>query len=158
MKRIFLSLGSNLGDRAENLSRARHELGDAEVQILAQSSLYETEPQGLANQPWFLNQVVEAATDLFPRQLLWRVKKIEQIMGRQAAVRNGPRVIDIDILLFGNAVVNTPDLVIPHSGLAERRFVLAPLAELTHDLRHPVTRLTAKEMLSKISAQPVRKL
>lgn len=105
----------------------------------------------------FLNQVIEAETDLFPRQLLARVGQIEREMGRKRAVANGPRVIDIDILLFGKFVVATGALEIPHPRMMERRFVLEPLAELAADLRHPVTKMTVREMLAKVGDQVVRK-
>ena len=157
MKTIFLSLGSNLGDRVANLQNARGKLADAGVRITQTSSLYETEPQGLADQPWFLNQVLEAKTELFPRQLLTRLKKIERELGRKPTVRNGPRVIDLDILFYGSSIVHAEGLEIPHPRLSERRFVLEPLAEIAPDLRHPATGQTAKEMLAKVSAQKIRK-
>ena len=122
------------------------------------SSIYETEPRGLLDQPWFLNQVVEAETTLFPRQLMARLLKIEQEMGRQRTTPNGPRIIDLDILLFGDKVIHLPGLEVPHPRMAERRFVLEPLCELTPALRHPRTGLTVQEMLARVMDQPVRRI
>ena len=158
MKTVYLGLGSNLGDRAAHLSEARDRLQVCGVQIERASSLYETEPRDLRHQPWFLNQVLEASTDLFPRQLLSRIQKIEREMGRRKIVPKGPRIIDIDILFIGDSVVDTDNLQIPHPHLAERRFVLEPLAELAPDLRHPVTAQTIREMLARVMTQSVRKL
>jgi len=148
-KTVYLSLGSNLGDRARNLEAAiRHvaELG----QIVAQSSFYETEPVDVERQPWFLNCVVALETELMPRQLLSRVLAIEQKMGRRRTQPKGPRTIDIDILLFGGSVVETPALTVPHPAMHERRFVLEPLAEIAPDLRHPVFKKTVREMLNAL--------
>ena len=122
------------------------------------SSIYETEPRELLDQPWFLNQVVEAETTLFPRQLLARLLKIEQEMGRQRQIPKGPRLIDLDILLFGNVIVRGAGLDIPHPRMADRRFVLEPLAELAPAIRHPRSGRTVREMLSKTMDQPVRRL
>ena len=122
------------------------------------SSIYETEPRELLDQPWFLNQVVEAETTLFPRQLLARLLKIEQEMGRQRQIAKGPRIIDLDILLFGNVIVRGAGLDIPHPRMADRRFVLEPLAELAPAIRHPRSGRTVREMLSKTMDQPVRRL
>ena len=157
LKTVYLGLGSNLGGRHANLQEARERLQAGDLKITRASSIYETEPRDLPNQPWFLNQVLEAETTLFPKQLLSRIQKIEREMGRQRIVPKGPRIIDIDILLFGAAVVNLPDLQIPHPRMPERRFVLEPLAEIAPDLRHPVTAKTAREMLARVSAQSVRK-
>jgi 2-amino-4-hydroxy-6-hydroxymethyldihydropteridine diphosphokinase len=158
MKVVYLSLGSNLGDRQENLARALRLIGESGIRILRPSAVYETEPQGFRDQPRFLNQVIEAQTPLFPRQLLSRVKKIEREMGRKPAPRNTARIIDIDILLYGQAAVKTEDLEIPHPRMEERRFVLEPLAELVPDLRHPVTRRSVRDMLAAVRDQGVRRL
>jgi len=139
------------------LRDAIERLGSPELRVLRESSIYETEPRDMPDQPWFLNQVVEAETTLFPRQLLSRLLTIEREMGRKRTISKGPRSIDLDILLFGNAVVATPDLEIPHPRMAERRFVLEPLAELAADLRHPGTRATVREMLGRVMDQGVRK-
>lgn len=156
MKRIYLGLGSNLGDREAMLRRARELLTAAGINILRGSSLYETEPQDLPNQPWFLNQVLEAGTNLFPMQLLSRTLKIEKDLGRRRTAVKGPRTIDIDILLYHRFVIDIPALIVPHPRMHERRFVLAPMVELAPDLRHPVTRQTMRELLGRIKGQPVR--
>ena len=157
MKTVYLALGSNLGDREENLARAIAMLSEQDVPVLRVSSLYETEPQGLAGQPWFLNQVVETQTALFPRQLLARVKKIEREMGRKPSVRNGPRLIDIDILLYGQAILKTADLEIPHPRMLERRFVIEPLVELSPELLHPGNGRAMRDLLKDVSGQKLRK-
>src|SRR5262249_18477941 len=128
------------------------------VHVKRLSSVYETEPQDLRNQPWFLNLVAEIETSLFPLQLLSRVQKIEKELGRQRTVAKGPRTIDIDILLFGAFVIDTAKLTVPHPRMEQRRFVLEPLAELAPDLRHPLNRRTIRELLSETSGQIVRKL
>jgi 2-amino-4-hydroxy-6-hydroxymethyldihydropteridine diphosphokinase len=157
MKFAYLALGSNLGDRSRNLRRAIEKLAAPDLHIIRESSVYETEPHGLRDQPWFLNQVIEIATTLFPRQLLSRVKRLEREMGRVPTVRNGPRLIDIDILLYADATVRAADLEIPHPRLAERRFVLEPLAELVPELRHPRTSRTVSEMLADVRNQAIRR-
>ena len=156
MKTAYLALGTNLGDRVQNLANARRQLANEHMRVVRESSIYETEPRYFRDQPWFLNQVVEIETDLFPRQLFAHVKKTERTLGRQPTQPNGPRLIDIDILFFGDAVVNTSDLEIPHPRLAERRFVLEPLVEIAPDLRHPVTHRTMSEMLADVKGQAVR--
>jgi 2-amino-4-hydroxy-6-hydroxymethyldihydropteridine diphosphokinase len=147
-----------LGDRAENLRLARERIEAPDLRVLRASSVYETAPRDVEDQPWFLNQVMECETDLFPRQLLARLKKIERAMGRKGTMAKGPREIDLDILLFGDAVVKTPELEIPHPRLTERRFVLEPLAELAPEKRHPGTRRTMKELLGAVASQVVRKI
>jgi 2-amino-4-hydroxy-6-hydroxymethyldihydropteridine diphosphokinase len=158
MKRIYLGLGSNLGDRAAMLRQALRALESPRLHILRVSPVYETEPIGVAGQHWFLNLVAEVETDLFPRQLLHRTSRIETQLGRHRLAPNGPRSIDIDILLFGNFVVDTPALQIPHPRFRERRFVLAPLADLAPELREPVTRKTIRELLGEVQGQVVRKV
>jgi len=158
LKIAYLALGSNLGDREANLARARELLETAEVRITRASSIYETEPRDVVDQPWFLNQVMEVETSLLPRQLLKRVQKIEREMGRKRMVDKGPRVIDLDILLYGTAVVRTPGLEIPHPRMAERRFVLEPMAELAPELRHPVAMRTMREMAARVADQKARRL
>lgn len=138
------------------LQAAVDRLQSAELRITRVSSVYETEPQGLRDQRWFLNLVAEAETDLFPRQLLGRIVKIERELGRRRIIENGPRTIDIDILFFGNSVVKTGELTIPHPRFAERRFVLAPMVELNPELRDPVSRQTMRELLAATAAQGVR--
>jgi 2-amino-4-hydroxy-6-hydroxymethyldihydropteridine diphosphokinase len=155
---VYLSLGSNLGDRQETLREALRLLEAGQLHIRRVSSVYETEPQDRKDQPWFLNLVVEAETSLFPRQLLARIHKLERQLGRERAVPRGPRSIDIDILLFGDSVISTPALAAPHPRMAQRRFVLEPLAELAPDLRHPVLRRTIRELLGATLEQAVRRL
>ena len=157
-KTVYLSIGSNLGGRERNLRDALGLLAGPSLRILRVSSFYETEPRDVADQPWFLNAVVEAETDLFPKQLLARLQKIERQLGRKRIRPKGPRTIDIDILLYGEAVIATDDLTVPHPRMEERRFVLEPLAELGPDLRHPVTRRTVREMLRAVAAQQVRRV
>jgi 2-amino-4-hydroxy-6-hydroxymethyldihydropteridine diphosphokinase len=158
LKLVYIALGSNLGDRVDFLRQARDQIAAPDLRMLRASSIYETAPRDVQDQPWFLNQVIECETDLFPRQLLTRLKKIERAMGRKRTIAKGPREIDIDILLFGDTVVKAPELEVPHPRLAERRFVLEPLAELVPDKRFPGTRRTVKEMLAGVADQVVRKL
>lgn len=133
-----LGLGSNLGDPAKNLERARRRLASPSLVILRASALYRTEPVGFAGQPWFLNQVIEVESDLSPGELLEALKAIEKKMGRRPARRDGPRVIDIDILLAESMVIRTASLNVPHLRLEMRNFVLAPLAEIAPGAIHPV--------------------
>lgn len=158
MKTVYLALGSNLGDRERHLRAALDRLGAAEVGIARESSVYESEPRDLHDQPWFLNMVVESKTELFPMQLLARLETIERQMGRERRTPKGPRVIDIDILLYGNFVIHSATLEVPHPRLAERRFVLEPFAEIAPDLRHPGNGRTMRELLSDTEAQRVRRV
>jgi 2-amino-4-hydroxy-6-hydroxymethyldihydropteridine diphosphokinase len=140
----YLSLGSNLGNRQENLDRAL-KLMSERMRIGKISSIYDTEPVGLVNQPRFLNLACEVFTRLTPEGLLTLLKGFEQKMGRYS--RSGePRIIDIDIILFGDVVLDTPDLVIPHPRMHERSFVLIPLTEIAPDVVHPVLKKKIKEL------------
>ncbi len=158
---VFLSLGANLGNREQNLRRALAQLRAEAVAITRESSLYETEPQDFAQQPWFLNMAVECSTNLLPLQCLAILRRIEKTLGRDrasSAVPKGPRLIDIDILLYGSAIIETPELVVPHPRMMQRRFVLAPLTEIAPDLRHPAGGALLRDQLDKIQGQLVRKL
>ena len=146
-KQVYLSLGSNRGDRVANLRRAMEELGKTGVEVQRVSSFYKTKPVDFGPQAWFLNCVVEASTEFMPMQLLHAVKFVERALGRRPGVSKGPRPIDIDILLYDNVVVRTAVLTIPHERMHARRFVLVPLRELVPYVRHPVSRRTVAEML-----------
>jgi 2-amino-4-hydroxy-6-hydroxymethyldihydropteridine diphosphokinase len=147
-KTIYLGLGSNLGDRPVHIEEALAALSAQNIEIVCRSSLYATEPVGFAPQHWFLNCVVEATTELMPRQLLRATQQVERDMGRRRNVRNGPRTVDIDILLYGTNSVSMPDLEIPHPRMAGRRFVLVPLREIAPGLRHPGLRRSIVELLA----------
>ena len=146
----YLSVGSNLGNREQNLKEAVRRASTL-GRVVAVSSFYETEPVEVTDQPWFLNCVLALETTAEPAQLMRELLRIEHEMGRQRLVKKGPRSIDIDILLFGNAVVNTPDLSIPHPEMTRRRFVLEPLAEIAPDLLHPVSQKTVTLLLAELA-------
>jgi 2-amino-4-hydroxy-6-hydroxymethyldihydropteridine diphosphokinase len=147
MNSVYLSLGSNLGERDRNISRAISELDKRNVRVVRESPWYETEPVDLREQPWFLNCVVEVEWDGQPDELLEILHDIELSLGRTRRVRNGPRSIDMDILFFGARVAHLPQLEIPHPRLGDRRFVLVPLNDLAPSLRHPVLRASVAELL-----------
>ncbi|HEX7594318.1 MAG TPA: 2-amino-4-hydroxy-6-hydroxymethyldihydropteridine diphosphokinase [Anaerolineae bacterium] len=153
---IYLALGANLGDREKNLRAALVQIA-AFVQITRVSSIYETEPWGVREQPWFLNLVCAGTTALSPVDLLRRAKKIENEMGRAEGMRFGPRPIDIDILFYDRLIELSPALTIPHPRLHERAFVLVPLAEVAPELVHPRLRVTIRALLARLEpAQAVR--
>jgi 2-amino-4-hydroxy-6-hydroxymethyldihydropteridine diphosphokinase len=157
LKLVYIGLGSNMGDRELLLRHALEKLEEPDIHLLRTSSLYETEPIGLQEQAWFLNLVAEFETTLFPRQLLHRAQRVERELGRKRSVVNGPRTLDIDILLYGQTVMESDELTIPHPRYAERRFVLAPLAELDPKLRDPLTGHTVTEMLNALQGQAVQR-
>jgi 2-amino-4-hydroxy-6-hydroxymethyldihydropteridine diphosphokinase len=157
LKLVYIGLGSNMGDRELLLRHALEKLEEPDIHLLRTSSLYETEPIGLQEQAWFLNLVAEFETTLFPRQLLHRAQRVERELGRKRSVVNGPRTLDIDILLYGQTVMESDELTIPHPRYAERRFVLAPLAELDPKLRDPLTGRTVTEMLNALQGQAVQR-
>ena len=134
---VYLSLGSNLGDREKNLRSAIATLADGKVRVTRVSSFYETEPVDLLEQPWFLNCVVQGETDASPLDLLRALRGIEARLGSNKLVPKGPRLIDLDILLYGDEVIDTQELQVPHPRMLVRKFVLVPLAEIAPNLKHP---------------------
>ena len=154
----YLSVGSNLGDRAANLRAAVAQL-DVAGRLLAVSALYETQPVDVPDQPWFLNCVAAIATDKTPRELLQLVLQVEAVMGRLRMRDKGARKIDIDVVLFGDRVVDESGLKIPHPSMHRRRFVLEPLVEIAPEARHPELGKTARELLAELAdGQTVRRL
>ena len=155
-KIAFLSLGSNVGDRVANLKAAIERIRSL-GEVIAASSIYETEPVEFLAQPWFLNCVVKLDTEKMPKQLLAGILTIEKEMGRHRHQKKGPRTIDIDILLFGNSVVETQGLTIPHPSMPERRFVLEPMSEIAPEVRHPVLKKRMRELLEALPAGQIVK-
>jgi 2-amino-4-hydroxy-6-hydroxymethyldihydropteridine diphosphokinase len=148
---VFLSLGSNVGDREKNLRAAIAALPEVGMQVKKVSSIYETEPVDLLEQPWFLNCVVEGDTVVAPQALLRELRALEKRMGSKKLVARGPRLIDLDILLYGQQTIDSPELQVPHPRMHLRRFVLAPLAEIAPDLMHPSWSGTAAQLLNGLS-------
>ena len=154
----YLSLGANLGDREGQLREAIRRLGTV-GRVVSISSLYETEPVEMTDQPWFVNCAVALETDRTPNELMIELLNIEKEMGRRRVQKKGPRSIDLDILLLGNEVIESPGLTIPHPAMQRRRFVLEPLAEIAPEARHPVLNKSVRELLEELSAGPtVRKI
>ncbi len=159
MATVYLALGTNVGDREENLRRAITLLDDSGIDIKSLSALYETEPVDYLDQSWFLNAVLEAETTLEPLALLKVMRGIEQAMGSKKAFAKGPRLIDLDILLYGNQTIKTTELQVPHPRMLDRKFVLVPLVEIAPNFRHPTWAGGARQMLDKCpDSSEVRKL
>jgi 2-amino-4-hydroxy-6-hydroxymethyldihydropteridine diphosphokinase len=153
----YLSLGSNVGEREEQLREAMSRLG-AVGRVVAGSSFYETEPIEFTQQPWFLNCAIALETSQTPEKLMATILRIEEKMGRRRVQKKGPRTIDIDILLFGDSIIDSPELTIPHPAMHQRRFVLEPLAEISPDVRHPAFKKTIRELLDALPVgQAVRR-
>jgi len=151
---VYLALGTNLGDRMDNLRRAIAALSPS-VKVTALSSVYETPPWGYADQPAFLNMALAAETDLEPLALIAFLKKLETDLGREKTFHNGPRLIDMDILFYDDLVFEQADLVIPHPRLHERAFVLVPLNDVAPDRMHPVLKRTVRDLLKDVDTKGV---
>ena len=151
---IYLALGSNLGNRSENLLSAIHHL-EPDIRVINCSPVYETPPWGYEDQPKFLNQVIEVETLLPPGELLAYIKNIEDQIGREETFRYGPRSIDIDILFYDDLVIDTPPLIIPHTRIPERAFVLIPMANLSSDFRHPALGVTIEHLLGNVDIKDI---
>jgi 2-amino-4-hydroxy-6-hydroxymethyldihydropteridine diphosphokinase len=147
----YLSLGSNVGDRVAHLRDAIARL-ESIGRVVSVSSFYATEPVEVTDQPWFLNGAVGLETALTAEQLMARLLQIEQEMGRRRIQKKGPRTIDIDILLFDDLILDSPDVTIPHPAMQKRRFVLEPLAEIAAEARHPGVKKTIRELLEELPA------
>lgn len=159
MPTVYLALGSNIGNREENLRRANIFVSDSGISIKKASSIYETEPVDYIDQDWFFNAVLEAETNLEALSLLKVLRGIEQAMGSKKGYAKGPRLIDLDILLYGDEFIDTPELQIPHPRMLDRKFVLIPLAEIAPALRHPLWPANVSDILANSSDRSeVRKL
>lgn len=151
---VYIGIGSNLGNKRENCLKAVKSLEESGLRISKRSSLHETEPWGVKEQPKFINMAVEADTDLPPKELLLLLKKIEDAMGRERMTRWGPRIIDLDILLYNDLQMKEPDLQIPHPLMHERDFVLEPLSEIAPDKVHPVLSRKIRDLLQDLKSTP----
>ena len=147
MAKVYLGLGSNLGDRGGNIQKALVSLERWGIRILRASGIYETEPVGYADQPWFYNMAVCAETGLSPQEVLKAISAIEAAIGREKTHRNGPRKIDIDILFYDDLLIDVEGLRVPHPEIARRNFVLVPMNEIAAELAHPVLKKQIRELL-----------
>lgn len=157
---VYLGIGSNIGAPAENVKTAMFNIMAEEgILALGIGSVYETEPQGVKDQPWFVNTAIAVETELAPEELLLRLKKVEENMGRQPGEKDGPRLIDIDIVFYGDIIMETPELAIPHPLAGTRRFVLAPIVDISPDLPHPTLGKTVSQLLAELpeEGQVIRK-
>lgn len=144
---VYIGIGSNLGNREDNCLKALRLMEESGIKILKRSSLYETEPWGIKDQPMFINMVIQAETEKSPVELLRILKSIEDSMGRLKDIKWGPRIIDLDILFYNNLILDTPELKIPHPYLHQRAFVLMPLSEIAPELEHPLLKKKIRELL-----------
>ncbi len=151
MHTAYIGIGSNLGNREENCEKAIALLARRGIRVTRRSSHYESEPWGVKEQPNFINMTIEVETHLGPEELLRNLKEIEIDLGRRESIRWGSRIIDLDILFYNNLVIDTPELIIPHSGIKDREFVLRPLSEMVPDKLHPVLKKSVKELLLELS-------
>ena len=156
--KIFLSIGSNVGDRKDNLGKGRKNLERKKIKIVKVSSLYLTPPWGKTNQREFINQVIEGETTLSPRELLSSIKSIEREMGRKDLEKWGPRLIDIDILFYGDKIIEEEDLIIPHPLIPQRAFILVPLNEIASEFMHPVKKEKIKDLLLRVDRKGIRRI
>lgn len=154
---IYLALGTNMGNRVQNLKDAIAALSP-QMEVKAKSHIYETPPWGYEDQPWFLNQVLKVQTYLAPEPLLKHIKRLETALGRKVSFRNGPRLIDIDILFYDDLVLDTPLLTLPHPRLHERGFVLLPMMDLAPDFVHPVMQKSVREMLASCNLSGIKQM
>lgn len=157
MNNVFLILGGNLGERKKNLDEAISLLGKKAGNVKRFSSVYETQPWGVKDQPNYFNQVIEMLTDLSAQGLMTELLQIEKKMGRVREKKYGSRTIDIDILFFNDAIINTESLTVPHPRLHERRFVLEPMNEIASELMHPILQKTIAELLTETTDESVVK-
>jgi len=153
MSIVHIGIGSNLGNRQENCLEAIKRLEQYGLSVPKRSSMIETEPWGVTDQPYFINMAIEAETDLSPEELLLLLKNIEQSMGRVKSVHWGPRVIDLDILFYDDRIIDSADLQIPHPRLHERDFVLSPLREIAPEKIHPVLKQKVSVLKMQVQRQ-----
>jgi len=150
MVKVYIGVGSNLGDRRANCLEAIEHLKKRGIHVIRQSSMIETEPWGVEDQPQFINMVIEAETDFSPQELIRKLKECEQVMGRIRSHRWGPRLIDLDILFYDDLVLETEELKIPHPEVQNREFVLRPMCELAPEMKHPVLRKSIRELFEAL--------